>query len=260
MKLRTKLEKLYTKYNRSELIHPDPLEFLADYDDIGDREIVGLVAATLAYGRVAQILRSVRIVLDGMRPAPRVFLEESSRKRVKSRFKGFKHRFTTDSDLTNLLVGIKNAMEKYGSLNACFLKGYDENHDTVHPALAAFVDGLVAGGGVSNLLSDPSKGSACKRLHLYLRWMVRQDDVDPGGWSGIPRSKLIVPLDTHMHKIGLGLNMTKRRQADLRTAVEITKQFARISPDDPTKYDFALTRFGIRDDLKMEDMFGMCRG
>jgi uncharacterized protein (TIGR02757 family) len=260
MKFRTKLDKLYAQYNRPELIHPDPLEFLGCYDDVGDREIAGLVAATLAYGKVAQILKSVRIVLDGMKPTPYAFLRKSSRKQISNVFKDFKHRFTTGADLTNFLLGAKNAIKQYGSLNACFLNGYSERHDTVQPALASFVNALKKGGGETNLLSDPEKGSACKRLHLFLRWMVRKDDVDPGGWKGIPRSKLIVPLDTHMHKIGLGFKMTKRRQGSLRTAMEITEAFARICPDDPVKYDFALTRFGIRDDMKMEEMFGLCRG
>jgi uncharacterized protein (TIGR02757 family) len=260
MNFHSRLDKLYTEYNKPELIHPDPLEFLGSYDDVKDREIVGLIAATLAYGRVAQILKSVQLVVDGMKPSPYSFLKKSSERQIRDTFKGFKHRFSTDADLSNLLIGIKYAIEKFGSLNACFLNGYDDSNETIQPALASFVEALVEGGGDTNLLSDPAKGSACKRLHLFLRWMVREDDVDPGGWSGIPRSKLIVPLDTHMHKIGLGLNMTKRRQGNLRTAVEITRAFAKICPDDPTKYDFTLTRFGIRDDMNMEEMFGLCRG
>jgi len=260
MKFRSRLDRLYTEYNKPELIHPDPLEFLGQYDDVKDREIVGLVASSLAYGRVSQILRSVESVLDRMKPSPYIFLTKSSNKRIRDTFKGFKHRFSTDSDLSNLLIGTKCAIERYGSLNECFLRGYDVSHDTIQPALTSFVNLLTRHGGETNLLSDPAKGSACKRLHLFLRWMVREDDVDPGGWKGISPSKLIVPLDTHMHKIGLGLNMTKRRQGNLKTAAEITKAFAKICPDDPTKYDFALTRFGIRDDMQMEDMFGMCRG
>ena len=258
MKYRRKLDNIYSKYNKPELIHPDPLEFLGGYSDIKDREIVGLVAATLAYGKVAQILKSVRLVLDGMKPSPFQFLKISSKKQIRKTFKGFKHRFSTDEDLANLLMGIKYAVGKYGSLNACFLNGYDDSHSTVQDALTSFVDELVSGGDETNLLSDPAKGSACKRLHLFLRWMVREDAVDPGGWVGIPRSKLIVPLDTHMHKIGLGLNMTKRRQGNLRTAAEITKAFAKICPDDPIKYDFALTRFGIRNDMRMEEL--LCSG
>ncbi|MCP4693017.1 MAG: DUF2400 domain-containing protein, partial [Desulfobacterales bacterium] len=100
-----------------------------------------------------------------------------------------------------------------------------------------------------HLVALPEKGSACKRMNLFLRWMVREDAVDPGGWEGVPASSLIIPLDTHMHRIGLGLNFTKRKQANMRTALEITEAFKALYPDDPVKFDFALTRLGIRDDL-----------
>jgi len=95
-----------------------------------------------------------------------------------------------------------------------------------------------------------TRGSACKRLLMYLRWMVRKDEVDPGGWEGIPPSKLLVPVDTHMHRIARKLRFTRRKQANLATVREITAAFRKIVPDDPARYDFTLTRFGIRKDLK----------
>ena len=105
----------------------------------------------------------------------------------------------------------------------------------------------------AGLLPSPSAGSACKRLNLFLRWMVRQDNVDPGGWDSVSPAKLIIPLDTHMHRIGRRLGLTPRRQADLRTAIEITEGFRGICPSDPVRYDFALTRLGIRRDEGVED-------
>ena len=117
------------------------------------------------------------------------------------------------------------------------------------PALALFVERLRAAAGghaaCPSLLSSPEDGSACKRLNLYLRWMVRRDRVDPGPWRTVPRSKLVVPLDTHMFRIARALGLTRRRQANLATAVEITRGFARYSPRDPVRYDFCLTRLGI---------------
>ena len=97
----------------------------------------------------------------------------------------------------------------------------------------------------------PSRGSACKRLNLYLRWMIRSDEVDPGGWSGVHPRKLIVPLDTHMHRIGREWGFTRRKAADMKTALEITEAFRSINELDPVKYDFALTRTGIRKDVKL---------
>ena len=111
----------------------------------------------------------------------------------------------------------------------------------------------------SSLLPDPDRGSACKRLHLFLKWMVRVDAVDPGGWTVLPPSALVVPVDTHMHRIGLALGLTERGQADIRTALEMTEAFSLVRPDDPVRYDFALTRFGIRPDLDMEALLSFCR-
>ena len=251
MSSRERLEELYASYHRRELVHPDPLEFLYDYRTLGDREVVALVASSLAYGRVAQILKSVSTVLERMDPSPSDFLLNSSRDSLLSTFVDFKHRFTTGQELAALLWGAKCLMEQYGSLHACFTGCFNEEDDTVLAALSAFVgkfNTCSSKNGHFSLLPSPSKGSACKRLNLFLRWMVRRDEVDPGGWDSVPASKLIVPLDTHMHRICLRLHLTRRRQPDLRTAVDITRAFRRIVPEDPVRYDFALTRLGIRDD------------
>jgi uncharacterized protein (TIGR02757 family) len=97
----------------------------------------------------------------------------------------------------------------------------------------------------TSLLPLPERGSACKRLNLFLRWMVRRDEVDPGGWRRIPRSALVIPMDVHMHRIAVAFGLTTRRQADMRAAREVTEAFRVVSPEDPTRYDFALTRQGI---------------
>jgi uncharacterized protein (TIGR02757 family) len=113
-------------------------------------------------------------------------------------------------------------------------------------------------GDCGRLLADPRDKSACKRLNLYLRWMVRRDDVDPGGWEGVRPAQLVVPLDVHMHRIGRALGLTQRQQADCRTALEVTEAFRKISPEDPVKYDFALTRLGIRDDTNLDAFLARC--
>lgn len=251
---------LYETLNRREFVHPDPLEFLYHYDHPIDREIVGLVASGLAYGGVKQILKSVSSALQRM-PSPRDFLLESSKESLLSAFEGFKHRFTTGAELATMLYGIKRVIERDGSLHACFLRGMDPEDDSVVPALSKFVGELSAvfDGRPRSLLPSPLAGSACKRLNLYLRWMVRNDDVDPGGWDGVPTSKLLAPVDTHMHNLSLRLGLTRRKQANLRTAFEITEAFKAIAPDDPVKYDFCLTRLGIRDDTDAEAFIQACR-
>ena len=254
------LERLYAHYNRRKFVHPDPLEFLYRYDDVRDREVAGLVASSLAYGRVAQILKSVAKVLDRMTARPARFLERASATRLRRAFAGFTHRFTAGEDVARLLCGVKRAMEHHGSLEACFVTGMSDADDTVQPALAAFVGDLAkgAGGRPASLLPDPAKGSACKRLHLFLRWMVRRDAVDPGGWELVAPSKLVVPLDTHMFRLCRGLEFTSRRQAGARAALEVTARFRELAPDDPVRYDFALTRLGIRNDADADAFLGPC--
>lgn len=254
-----RLEELYRRYNRREFVHPDPLEFLYRYDDPADREIAGLIASSLAYGRVKGILASVGAVLDRMRP-PLRFLKGASSAKLRRTFCGFRHRFTTGADLAAMLLGLKRALGRWGSLRECFAAGLRPRDETLIPALCAFVDELARGAGPPRrfLLPSPAKGSACKRLNLFLRWMVRRDEVDVGGWENVPASKLVVPLDAHMHRIALGLGFTRRRQANMRAALEVTKAFAELAPEDPARYDFALTRLGIRADGDIAGFLRRC--
>jgi uncharacterized protein (TIGR02757 family) len=258
---RDQLEKLYALYHRRELVHPDPLEFLYNYPDLGDREVVALVASSLAYGRVAQILISVSAVLERMAPSPSDFLSNASLNSLLSTFSDFKHRFTTGQELALMLWNAKGLIEQYGSLYAFFTTFSQDSDDTVLPALAGFVEAFnpsSSTNGKFSLLPSPHQGSACKRLNLFLRWMVRRDEVDPGGWDSVPASKLIVPLDIHMHRICLFLKLTRRKQADLRTAVDITRAFKRIAPEDPVRYDFVITRLGIRKDTDLAGFLEAC--
>ena len=248
-----RLEALYRRYNRREFVHPDPLEFLYHYENPCDREIVAFVSSCLAYGRVAQILKSVSAVLDRMMPSPSIFLKEASLKTLRQTFCGFKHRFTSGEKLCAMLVGVKKTVERHGSLRVCFSAGLSDDDKTILPAVGAFTKELTrsANGRLGPLVPLPTGGSACKRLNLFLRWMVRQDEVDPGDWQNVPASKLIVPVDTHMHRICLSLGLTKRKQADMTTALEITEGFRIVAPEDPVRYDFSLTRLGIRDDADL---------
>ncbi len=254
--LRTQLDRLYLQYNRRELVHPDPLEFLYNYPEIRDREVAGLVAASLAYGRVNQILKSAGRVLEILGDAPAATVLSGNKDVFQSLLRGFRHRFTTGDHLAGLLEGVRMALDRFGSLGSCFNVNFQQSGGDICAALQGFVHTIRQQGGLKNsfVLPSPARGSACKRLFLYLRWMVRCDEVDPGGWDMIPPSALLVPLDTHMHHIATTLGFTSRKQADLRAAVEITRHFRRVNPDDPVKYDFALTRFGIRDELDRLDI------
>ncbi len=210
-----------------------------------------MIASCLAYGRVRQILKSVGQVLALLGDSPVDFIRAASKSELLALFSGFKHRFTTGEHLAALLHGASLVIGDFGSIENCFVDSYMHHDERIIPALSAFVRKVRQAGRLQSpfLLPDPEKGSACKRLFLYLRWMVRSDEVDPGGWSGIPASALLVPLDTHMYHICRNMGFTSRKQPNLKTAIEITEHFQAINANDPVKYDFVLTRFGIREEL-----------
>ena len=244
--LRGVLDSLYATYTRQPYIHPDPVEFVHPFPDLQDREIVALLAAGLSYGRVASILKSIADVLARIGPGPAQFVDGASPSELNDAMAGFKHRWTGAADVVHLLLAMKHMRAESGSMHQEFLAGFDEGDETILPALTRWVSRLRRGRRVPNsLIADPGRGSACKRLMLFLRWMVRTDAVDPGGWHGIARSKLVVPVDVHMHRVGRALGFTDRVNATWTTALDITRGFARVCPEDPVKYDFALTRPGI---------------
>ena len=254
-RLKAFLDGLYFAYARRELIHPDPLAFLHGHG-LPDREVVGLVASSLAYGRVAQILKSVELVLSRLGPGPRRFLLDRAG-RLDGLLGPFRHRFTTAVDMEGLLMRTAAALKEHGSLEGLMRRCLDRSGGGLLTALDAFADALSPrekppGAGSFPLIPSPRDGSACKRLFLFLKWMVRRDGVDPGGWVVLSPRELVMPTDTHIHAIALRLGLTRRKQADLKAALEITRAFSRLCPEDPTRYDFVLTRFGIRDGLSVD--------
>ena len=261
-KLKKYLEKLYAIYNKKAYVHPDPLEFLYAYEDIKDREIVGLIASALAYGNVKQIIKSVSKALEPIQPSPNAFLQNASYNMLEKTYENFKHRFTDGKNLAALLFRIKNIIKEFGSLNECFCKGIEQNKNFLNNKDFPIMAGISflaynlnkEKNKPKHLIPIPEKQSACKRINLFLRWMIRKDRVDPGGWQGVLPSDLIIPLDTHMQKISYLLGFTKRKTANIKTALEITSAFRKINSQDPTKYDFCLTRFGIRDDMSVKDL------
>lgn len=246
------LEHIYVELNQPCYIHPDPLEFLHEFGDPRDRELVGLIAASLAFGRVDQILKSVADVLGRLGPAPLDTLLSSNHRDLSELCSGFKYRYVGMPDLTDFLEGMRKVIVRHGSLYACLASHVKPTHRTLIEGAGGFVSELRDLSGLPRknyLLPDPALGSACKRLNLFFRWMVRHDAVDPGGWPEDLKPRLVVPLDTHMHRLSRNLGLTGRNAADLRTALEVTEGFRKICPEDPVKYDFALTRLGIRKGL-----------
>jgi len=248
------LERLYARYNHRAFVPPDPLQFVYRFSERLDREIAAFLAAALAYGRVRQIERSLTQLFDRMNFAPYDFtmrLNGTGRAALRT----FKHRFTTGGDIWDLLDLFRRILDDYGDLEAFFMQGDRREHSTVLPALSAFCDSLCelyadahhghTSSGLAYLLASPTRGSASKRLHLFLRWMVRHDEVDVGLWRSVDPARLIVPVDVHMARLCRILGLHNDKTTSLRTAIRITKAFAELEPGDPVKYDFALSRIGI---------------
>ena len=253
-KLKAFLEGIYYVYARRELVYPDPLWYLYKYDDVKDREIVGLIASSLAYGRVAQIMKSVERVLACLGTRPREFLLKHGDTDIVP--SSFKHRFTTSADMNNFLKNIREVIMNYDTVENFAKECVNSSGGELISGLDKFAGELSKNraNGSFPLMSEPKCGSACKRLFLLLRWLIRSDDVDPGGWTFLPPSSLLLPCDTHMHQIAITLRLTSRPSPDIKTVQQITSSFSKISPHDPAKYDFPLTRFGIRTGLEFNTL------
>jgi len=268
------LESLYRRYGAA-FVDTDPVSFPRRYSRRDDREVVGFVAAALAYGRVEQIRRSVGKVAAvlGERPARAVrrFDPVSGREKLS----GFVHRWNDAEDVGLLLWMVRQMLERDGSIEGFFLRGYEPGHDDIGPALSSFAaraleldcapyhpDGnLPASAGVRFFFPSPSGGSTCKRLAMFLRWMVRPDDgVDFGLWRGVRPSKLVIPLDTHVSRIASYLGLTSRRSVGWRMAQEVTAHLRIFAPEDPVRFDFALCRLGILNACPRRHDPRKCRG
>ena len=269
------LERLYRRYNHRRLIKPDPLQFVYHYSERADMEIAAFLASALAYGRVQQIEKSLADLFGRMGDSPSEFVGNFDGKQ-REKLKSFKHRFTGGDCLSDLLALLKKIMLENGSIENFFLLGYRKTDRSIIPALSRFCDSLLnmhAGShngqtnrGLKYLLASPTGGSACKRLNLFLRWMIRDDDVDTGLWKSIDKAKLIVPVDVHMGRLCRILEFHSHKTVSLSTALKITNSFSRIEPADPVKYDFALSRIGIVEDCtgslgpkcRSCELFGIC--
>jgi len=244
------LERLYEKYNHHSLIKPDPLQFVYEYHRKADMEIAAFLASALAYGRVGQIEKSLTDLFGRMGNSPFEYAQNFNAEQ-REKLKSFKHRFTTGDCLSDLLELLQVVLSRFGSIEELFMQGYRGGDKNIIPALSRFCDSLTAAHNgqtvrsLKYLLAAPARGSACKRLNLFLRWMVRDDDVDTGLWKSIDKAKLIVPVDVHMARLCKILGFYDRKGISLSTALETTDSFRQIEPADPVKYDFALSRIGI---------------
>jgi uncharacterized protein (TIGR02757 family) len=257
--LKPVLDRLYADFNYPDSA-TDPIQIVRRYAKDDDREVVGLVAASLAFGRVLSVLQSIERVLAVMGPEPAAYVRRFDARRDAAAFDGIVHRWTRSRDIVALLWLMRQMIDRSGSIEGFFLEGYDPAAADVEGALDSFsaramaLDLKAAYGragsgrprGVCYFFPRPSKGSGCKRLNLFLRWMVRRDALDLGVWRRVSPSKLIVPLDTHVIRVGRCLRLTRYTSPGWRMARDITASLRTLDPDDPVKYDYSLCHLGMR--------------
>lgn len=241
------LEALYRRYHDRQFVSYDPLGIVLRQRTAADREVVGLVAALLAYGNVKAMLAGIEALLERLGDAPAKTVRDASEAQLARRLAGFRYRVTDEHAMAGLLRGAAAMIRQHRSLHVSFAKHIHVDDTDILPAAArwrgAFVE--AADHPLNHLLPDPAKTSACKRLMLYLRWMVRRDAIDPGDWSTISPALLVAPVDTHLHRVARTLGWTRRKQITLATARDVTAALRRFDPADPLRFDFALTRPGI---------------
>lgn len=241
----------------------DPVSFVHRFTRPDDQEVVGLVAALLAFGNVKAIRRSIARVLDVLGSSPSATIARASEGELARALETFAHRVYRGADVARVLARAGELRAAHGSIGRAFHRMSQRADVVVPPSLetrAALVRGLAGLGdalrdgpptyprgrsGLPHLVPDVRKGSACKRLLLYLRWMCRPSDGVDLGLFPFPAAELVIPLDTHVHRISRNLGLTRRRDASLRTAIEITDALARFDATDPVKYDFAICHLGV---------------
>jgi uncharacterized protein (TIGR02757 family) len=256
--LRRRLDALYLQYDHRH-VSPDPLELVRAQGSPQDREVVGLIASSLAYGSVAQIKRSVEAVLALLGPRPAAAIRSLDPRAAHEGLRRFKHRFNDGRDVACLLYFVRQMLEARGSVEAFFEAGDDPAAPDVAPGLTSFAarsleldhgglygrGRLPRGAGVRFFFPPPETGSACKRLNLYLRWMVRKDSVDLGVWTRGDPARLVMPLDAHVLAIARRVRLTRYRSPGWPMAMDLTRRLRRLDPRDPVKYDFAFHRMGL---------------
>ena len=257
--VKTILDRLYAARSPIHLAN-DPLSFCHRYDDPADQEVVAVIASAFAYGNVKIILRTLETIFAALGPSPRRFVEQFDPKNGLRAFSGFKHRFNDSRDLVALLWALRSMIEEAGSVESFLLRSHDPAAKDVTGTLNAFCAAVLtldyrpvfAGPDIPKdsyfpfLFPSPASGSACKRLCMFLRWVVRPDDgVDLGLWRGISPAQLVIPVDTHIQRICGYLGFSGRKSADWRMALEITDSLRKFDPLDPVKYDFSLAHLGI---------------
>lgn len=244
------LEQKYKEYNKPAFMENDPVNIPHRFSKKQDIEIAGFFAATLGWGQRVTIIRNTNRLLEWMDESPHDFMLNHQDKDLK-KFLGFKHRTFNDTDLLYFLEFFKWFYSDHESLEEAFTKSLTKKAPHTESALIGFHELFFSLDDFPHRtkkhLPTPIRKSTCKRLNMYLRWMVRQDKskVDFGIWKKIKPSQLLCPLDIHVERNARKLGLITRKQTDWQTVLELTENLRQFDPNDPVKYDFALFGMGV---------------
>ena len=254
--LKQKLEHHYKLFDKTKL-EPDPLQFPHRYKDKKDIELIAFISSIFAYGNINQIMNTLTKITTLLGKLPIDYLNKSNKNKIRKDFKGIIHRFFTNEDIINFILLLKGIYSNYNSLEEIFMKGYNSEVLNIKSSLENLSKTLLTNfesmlgdnnitRGIKFMIPFPSNGSACKRMNLFLRWMVRKDELDFGLWECVDKSKLVIPVDTHIARICKELKLTKMKNVSWKMAEEITNNLKQIDDKDPVKYDFAICHIGMR--------------
>ncbi|MCL1908439.1 MAG: TIGR02757 family protein [Holophagaceae bacterium] len=249
------MDALCSQYKSDEALTADPISITGGYKSSVDKELASWVAAHLAYGRVGPMLRAIRRLLEPLGHEPALWLRERPEQRVRaelsSSLRGWVWRFHVIEDMANWILAWKqmDSSTGYSGIEPLLLPGSSQTADQrISSLIHSLRNSLPKTQGIRFNLPDPLKGAAAKRWRMFLRWMVRKGWPDFGIWRKYPASELIIPLDTHVHRISRQIGLCARRSQDGKAAHEITNALKKLDQKDPLKYDFALAHLGILGD------------
>lgn len=255
--LQRRLEDVYASFNHPESAF-DPIQVVRRYARLEDRELIAFIAAGLAFGRVQSVVNSIETVCATLGPRPADMIRRFDPATDSTPLLPIVHRWIRGRDIVALLWMLRVMLDEAGSLEAYYAKGWRADSADVSDSLESFSERaraidlrpvygrrLPAKPGVHFFFSRPSSGGACKRLNLFLRWMVRTDGVDPGGWKTPLPGQLVIPLDTHTIRTGKCLRLTTRASPGWKMAADITAALRTLDPADPVRYDFSLCHLSM---------------
>jgi uncharacterized protein (TIGR02757 family) len=252
--LKAELDELLVHYNNSGFIAADPISIPHRFSKKQDIEIAGFFAAIFAWGNRTTIIKKCNELMQLMDNAPFQFITQHKEIELK-RFLEFKHRTFNATDLLHFIRVLRhhynNQKSAEPTLETAFSNGLHRDEENVKNALIKFHDYFFSledsPGRTKKHISTPTNNSSCKRLNMYLRWMVRKDDacVDFGIWKNIQPHQLVCPLDIHVQRVAFDLKLISSEKADWKTAVDLTNNLKQLDPNDPVKYDIALFSLGV---------------